>query len=415
MPRELRPGGEPPLDEEFPNLAVLSKSPENAEVASRSDLDGLLTPAGTHYIRNHYPTPETDAAGWEISLTGLVDGSGETGPDAEGPTVGFEELREDYPTESVVHTMECSGNGRASFEPDAEGHQWTDGAVSTAVWTGTPVRALLEEYGATDEGWVAVVGGDAPEGEEVFCRSLPIGKVREDCVLAYEMNGGPLPPDHGHPVRLLVPGWFGNNSVKWVDRIHVADSMPTGEEWEGYTKYQQLEYRLRFDDDDEPEELDSVETTDTDEQMAAEEPRHAYFFDQLPKSLITAPTDGTSLSADETVEIRGLAWAGETPVERVGLSVDGGETWTDTDLGEPALGRYAWRRFRTEWYPEAGEYRLLARATDAKGRTQPARIADPDPEQTGIAGDAYPWNTQGYGNNAHEPLGVSVRVGLDGV
>lgn len=432
MPRELRPGGEPPLDEELPSLRVLSKSPENAEVASRSELDGLLTPAGTHYVRNHYPTPETDAEGWTISLTGLVDGSDGTGPDAGGPAVGMDELREEYPAESVVHTMECAGNGRAFFEPDAEGHQWTDGAVGTAVWTGTPVRALLDEYGAAAEGWVAVMGGDAPEGEDVFCRSLPMEKVREDCVLAYEMNGQPLPPDHGHPVRLLVPGWFGNNSVKWVDRIHVADSMPTGEEWEGYTKYQQLEYRLRFDDSEEPEALDSVETFDTYEQMAADEPRHAYFFDQLPKSLITAPADGATLPADEPIEIEGLAWAGENAVERVELSTnvrkseslssqseapgasdDAGETWTEADLGEPALGRYAWRRFRAEWTPEAGEYRLLARATDAKGRIQPARIAEPDPEQTGIAEDAYPWNTQGYGNNAHRPLGVSVIVGLD--
>ncbi|MCL7418338.1 MAG: sulfite oxidase [Halalkalicoccus sp.] len=415
MPREFRPGDEPPLDEEFPSLRVLSKSPENAEVASRSDLDGLLTPTGTHYVRNHYPTPEIEAEGWTISLTGLLKGSGETGPDAEGPVVEMDELREGYPTESVVHTMECSGNGRAFFEPDAEGHQWTDGAVSTAVWTGTPVRALLAAYDAPEEGWVTVMGGDAPEGEEVFCRSLPMGKVRADCVLAYEMNGGPLPPDHGHPVRLLVPGWFGNNSVKWVDRIHVADSMPTGEKWDGYTEYQQLEYRLRFDDDEDPEELATVETTDTYEQMMADEPRHAYFFDQLPKSLITAPTDGATLSADETVGIRGLAWAGETPIERVELSTNGGEAWTDADLGEPALGRYAWRRFRAEWTPEPGEHRLLARATDTKGRTQPSRIAEPDPEQTGIAGDAYPWNTQGYGNNAHGPLGVSVTVGLDEV
>ncbi|WP_336362735.1 sulfite oxidase [Halalkalicoccus salilacus] len=414
MPREHRPGGQPPLDEEFPRLTVLSKSPENAEVASRSDLDGLLTPAGTHYIRNHYPTPEIDAEGWTISLTGLVDGSEGTGPDADGPVVGMDELREDYPAESVVHTMECSGNGRAFFEPDAEGHQWTDGAVSTAVWTGTPVRTLLEEYGAAEEGWVAVMGGDAPEGEDVFCRSLPMEKVREDCVLAYEMNGHPLPPDHGHPVRLLVPGWFGNNSVKWVDRIHVSDSMPAGEEWEGYTKYQQLEYRLRFSDGENPEELDAIETPDTYEQMAADEPRHAYFYDQLPKSLITAPDDGATLSSSGTIEIRGLAWAGENPVERVEVSTDGGDTWTDADLGEAALGRYAWRRFRIEWEPEAGEHRLLARATDAKGRIQPSRMADPDPQRTGIEDDAYPWNTQGYGNNAYRPLGISVTAGIEG-
>ncbi|WP_245998530.1 Ig-like domain-containing protein [Halalkalicoccus subterraneus] len=147
--------------------------------------------------------------------------------------------------------------------------------------------------------------------------------------------------------------------------------------------------------------------------MAADEPRHAYFFDQLPKSLITAPADGATLSADEAVEIEGLAWAGENPVESVELSTDGGGTWVDADLGEQALGRYAWRRFRAEWNPEAGKHRLLARATDTTGRIQPTRVAEPDPEQTEIEDDSYPWNTQGYGNNAHRPLGVSIHVGLD--
>lgn len=173
-------------------------------------------------------------------------------------------------------------------------------SVSTAVSsTRTQAERLptdaTNQYDAAEEGWVAAMGGDASEGEDVFCQSLPMEKVREDCVLAYEMNRHPLPPDHGHPVRLLVPGWFGNNSVKWVNPIHVAESMLTGEEWEGYTKYQQSEYRLRFSDEEDPEELDSIETRDTYEQMAADEPRHAYFYDQLPKSLITAPVDGATL------------------------------------------------------------------------------------------------------------------------
>ncbi len=192
MPREHRPDEDPPLAEEYPALTVQSSSPENAEVASRSTLDQLLTPVGAHYIRNHYPTPETDAEEWTISLTGLIgDGENEEG---DGPAVGMAELREAYPTESVVHTMECSGNGRAFFEPDADGHEWGEGAVGTAVWTGTPVRALFDAYGIEDDDrWVAVMGGEAPEGEDVFCRSLPMGKVRKDCVLAYEMNGHPLP------------------------------------------------------------------------------------------------------------------------------------------------------------------------------------------------------------------------------
>lgn len=426
MPRQHRPDEDPPLAEEYPTLTVRSSSPENAEVASRSALDKLLTPVGEHYIRNHYPTPAIDAEEWTISLTGL-DSDGENEGESDGPAVDMAELREEYPTESVVHTMECSGNGRAFFEPDADGYEWVEGAVGTAVWTGTPVRALFEAYdiGGDDERWIAVMGGEAPDGEDVFCRSLPMEKVREDCVLAYEMNGRPLPPDHGHSVRLLVPGWFGNNSVKWVDRIHVSESMITGEEWDQYTRFQQQEYRLRFadseersssgsrtesDDDESPPERESIDTFDTYEQMEADEPRRAYFYDQLPKSLLTEPDDGATVAAGKPVEIAGLAWAGDHPIEHVEFSASGGKTWTDAALGEPALGRYAWRRFRGSWTPEAGEHYLLARATDAKGRTQPAAIAEPDPEGTGIEDDTYPWNVEGYGNNAYRPLGVTVTA-----
>ncbi len=207
-----------------------------------------------------------------------------------------------------------------------------------------------------------------------------------------------------------MPGWFGNNSVKWVERIHVSESMIAGEEWDQHTRFQQQEYRLRFADDESPPERESIDTFDTYDQMEADEPRRAYFYDQLPKSLITEPDDGATLAAGDPVGIAGLAWAGENPVERVEISGDGGETWTDADLGEPALGRYAWRRFRSEWTPEAGELRLLVRATDTKGRTQPAAIAEPDSEQTGIEDGTYPWNVEGYGNNAYRPLGVNVEA-----
>ena len=140
----------------------------------------------------------------------------------------MDELRCDYPTESVVHTMECSGNGRTYFEPDAEGDQWSFGAVASAAWTGTPVRALLDEHGGATDGeddelWLSAMGGEAPPDKDVFCRSIPLSKAREDCLLAYEMNGAPMSPEHGYPVRLVVPGWFGNNSVKWVEEIRVMD------------------------------------------------------------------------------------------------------------------------------------------------------------------------------------------------
>ena len=187
------------LNEKYPGLEVLSADPENAQTNSRSNLASYLTSREQHYIRNHYRTPEIDADDWCVSLTGMVD---------EEIDLSIGELKHDFPTESVIHMMECSGNGQAYFDPDAEGDQWTYGAVGNAVWTGTPVRELLAEYGgATDEGlWLSAMGGEVIDDEDVFCRSIPMSKILDDCLLAYEMNGSPLSPEHGYPVRLLVPG-----------------------------------------------------------------------------------------------------------------------------------------------------------------------------------------------------------------
>ncbi|WP_231186661.1 sulfite oxidase [Haladaptatus sp. DYF46] len=396
------------LDERYPGLDVLTDDPENAQTASREHLESYLTPREEHYIRTHHRTPDIDAEEWSVSLTGMV------GEEAE---LSVEEIRHDYQTDSVVHMMECSGNGRGYFDPDAEGDQWTVGAVGSAVWTGTPVRAILDDYdAATDEGlWLSVMGGEAKEGEDVFCRSIPMEKVLDDCLLAYEMNGEPMTPEHGYPLRLLVPGWFGNNSVKWVDRMHVMETMVSGDEWESrdgrdYTEYQQSSYRIVPAQDDEPERYESVDTFSTDDQLRNPDGiRNAYCFDQLVKSLITSPTREAA-SSDERVEITGVAWSGDDAVERVEVSVDGGETWNDAEFVGPDLGRHAVRKFRYVWDATAGEHTLLSRATDEEGRTQPAIVSDPEEGLRGIADGKYPWNEKGYGNNAYRPLRVSVTV-----
>lgn len=398
------------LSETYPGLAVLSSEPENAQMASRSYLEEYLTPREEHYIRNHYRTPSIDETEWSVSLTGMVDQEAE---------LSMDELKHDYPTESVVHMMECSGNGRAYFDPDSEGEQWTVGAVGNAVWTGTPVRDILDEYGtATGDGrWLSVMGGETVDGEDVFCRSLPLTKIMDDCLLAYEMNGSPMNADHGYPVRLLVPGWFGNNSVKWVERMHVMDGMVSGDEWESrngrdYTKYQQSSYRILPAQDDEPERYSSIDTFSTYDQMqATDEIRNAYLFDQLVKSLITSPTNDTIKPPNGRIEITGVAWSGDDDVERVEVSMNGGDTWHDTEFVGPDLGRYAVRKFRYVWETEPGEYTLLSRAIDERGRSQPATISAPEDGHRGIEGNQYPWNQKGYGNNAYVPLGVSVTIG----
>lgn len=406
--RQNRPA---PVSEMFSGLDVLSSDPENAQMASRSTLERYLTPREDHYIRNHYRTPTIDEDEWSISLTGLVD---------EASQLSMAEIKHEYATESVVHMMECSGNGRAYFDPDAEGDPWTYGAVGNAVWTGTPVREILDEYGAvTDEGtWLSVMGGEAQEDEDVFCRSIPMPKIMDDCLLAYEMNGSPMAPEHGYPVRLLVPGWFGNNSVKWVDRMHVMRTMVAGEEWTSrnqrdYTHYQQSSYRIIPPQDDELERYQTIDTFSTYDQMTAtDEINNAYLFDQLIKSIIISPSeDDTQFAAsDGPIEITGVAWSGDDAVEYVEVSVDGGDTWMDAEFVGPDLGQYAVRKFRVVWEGAPGEYLLVSRATDERGRTQPATVAAPEEEQRGIDDETYPWNQKGYGNNAYCPLGITVTI-----
>ena len=403
--------GQQSLSEKYPGLEVLSSNPENAQTASRSHLESYLTPREEHYIRNHHRTPAIDESNWTVSLTGMVD---------EEAELSMDDLKYDYSTESAVHMMECSGNGRAYFEPDADGDQWTFGAVGNAIWTGTPVREILTECGATtDDGlWLSVMGGEAINDEDVFCRSIPMTKVMDDCLLAYEMNGSPMNAEHGYPVRLLVPGWFGNNSVKWVERMHVMDRMVSGDEWKArdgrdYTEYQQSSYRIVPAQDDEPEQYSSLDVFSTYDQMqATDEIQNAYLFDQVVKSLITSPADDTEVVplSDGRVEITGAAWSGDDEIERVEISMDGGETWHNTEFVGPDLGRHAVRKFRYVWNAERGEHTLLSRATDERGRSQPATVSTPEKGLRGIKDSQYPWNQKGYGNNAYVPLGISVTV-----
>jgi DMSO/TMAO reductase YedYZ molybdopterin-dependent catalytic subunit len=394
---------EQPLSERFPDLQVFSERPENAEPADRRVYRQFVTPVGQHYVRNHYPTPNIDGEAWSVSLTGAV----------ERPTeLSMAALRHDFPTGSIVHTMQCSGNGRASFDPDASGHQWTTNAAGTAVWTGTPLDAVLSACGAdtADGMWVTAMGGDAPPDEEVFARSIPMGKAAADCLLAYEMNGQRLPPDHGYPVRLVVPGWYGNNSVKWVRRLHVMETMAADDEWAGYTHWQQRQYRLVPDRETTPRHRETLDSFDLRGQ-ARDGVDHPYMYDQIPVSVIGAPDDGAELAprSDGKVEIRGVAWAGEARVSGVEVSTDGGDTWDAAEFFGPDLGPHAWRHFRYVWDADPGEHRLVSRATDERGHRQPARVAGPD-EPFAIDAEGFPWNREGYGNNAYATYGVDVTV-----
>jgi DMSO/TMAO reductase YedYZ molybdopterin-dependent catalytic subunit len=323
-----------------------------------------LTPIGLHYLLIHYDIPELDPAAWRLELDGLV----------ESPrSLSLDDLRA-RPAHEVVATMECAGNGRALVEPHVVSQPWLLEAVGTARWRGVPVRALLEEAGVRD-GAVEVVFTGLDRGveggeEQDYARSLPFEEaLRDDVILAYEVNGVPLPPQHGFPLRLLVPGWYGMTSVKWLARMTVA-----GEPFDGYQ--QRRSYRLREQEDEEGTPVERIQVRAL----------------VIPPGVPEFATRARVVRGGACV-LEGRAWSGEAEVAGVEVSDDGGSTWEDGELLPGALGRWAWRSWRFEWDARPGERELCCRARDAAGNVQPLEP---------------PWNLGGYANNAVQRVPVTV-------
>ncbi|HEU4526471.1 MAG TPA: sulfite oxidase [Actinomycetota bacterium] len=328
-------------------------------------LEGLrydVTPIGMHYLLIHFDIPDADEQAWRVSIGGLVRNPLE---------LSIADLRA-RPAVTMPVTMECAGNGRARLTPRPVSQPWLDEAIGTASWTGTPLAPILEEAGL-DEDAVEIVFAGADRGiqggvEQDYERSLTIAEAtREGVLLAYEVNGLPLPPQHGYPVRLLVPGWYGMTSVKWLTRISAV-----AEPFEGF---QMDVYRMR----EEPDERGVPVTR------------------MQPRALMIPPGIPDFLTRDRLVdagpiELVGRAWSGWASIADVEVSVDGG-AWTAAELGTPP-GQYAWVRWRWRWDAEPGEHELACRATDAAGNAQPE-----EPR----------WNHHGFQNNAVQRVGVTVR------
>jgi DMSO/TMAO reductase YedYZ molybdopterin-dependent catalytic subunit len=320
-----------------------------------------VTPVGLHYLLIHYDVPAVESEGWRLTIGGERE-----------LELSLDELRARPAAEQTV-TMECAGNGRARLEPRPVSQPWLLEAVGTARWRGTALRPLLEEAGIP-EGTVEVLltgldrgieGGD----EQSFQRALPLDEAqREEVLLAYEMNGAPLPPQHGFPLRLVVPGWYGMTNVKWLSRIELVDTPFAG--------YQQSwSYRVRQSEDEEGVPLGRMQ----------------------PRSLLVPPGIPEFLSRDRTVEagevtVEGRAWSGLAPIASVELSDDGGSTWAPAEL-EPAGEPWAWRGWSYRWDAEPGEHLLCSRARDEAGNEQPVEP---------------PWNLGGYANNAVQTVRVTV-------
>jgi sulfane dehydrogenase subunit SoxC len=325
-----------------------------------------VTPIGLHYLLTHFDIPEVDAATWRLEIGGFVE---------QPLSLSLDDLRA-RPAVEIAVTMECAGNGRVHVEPRVVSQPWLLEAVGTARWRGTPVAPLLEEAGVRD-GAVEVLftgldrGVDGGE-EQAYERSLPVSALLEgEALLAYEVNGVRLPPQHGHPLRLVVPGWYGMTSVKWLSRISVLD--------EPFSGYQQSHaYRVRREEDDPGEPVTTI----------------------APRSLMVPPGIPDFLTRARIVEagtcaIVGRAWSGASEITGVDVSSDGGETWAVAELGESALGRWAWRPWHFSWSAEPGEYELCCRARNAAGVEQPLEPS---------------WNLGGYVNNAVQRVAVTVTA-----
>lgn len=330
-------------------------------------LEGLrydVTPTGMHYLLTHFDIPEVDLSSWNLNIGGLV---------ANPATLSLEDIKA-LPSRTEVVTMECAGNGRALLTPRAISQPWLVEAVSTAEWTGTPLKGVLEaagvERGAVD---ILFTGHDqGVQGEEVqfYQRSLTVEEAtRDEVLLVYAMNGRPLEPQHGYPLRLIVPGWYGMTSVKWLDSIEAI-----GETFGGYQMQETYRYSQAAGDLGDPVDLIRVRAL------------------MVPPGIPDFLTRTRLLNAGP-VTLTGRAWAGRLGVSRVETSTDGGVTWADAELAAQSP-QFAWRGWTCQWNAAAGRYKLMVRATDTEGSCQPV-----EPE----------WNIQGMGNNMAQAVDVIVE------
>ncbi len=331
-------------------LVVVKRAPFNAETPPAA-LRGLYTPIESFYVRSNFAVPALAPDSWRLTVGGAV---------TQPQEISYADLL-NAPARTISTTMECAGNHRLGLAPLPQGEPWGGGAVSSGQWQGVPLRWVLERAGVqssaveilfegADQGIVAT----SPEAVP-FARSLPLAQALDpDTMLAYQLNGVPLPPAHGGPVRLLVPDWYGMASVKWLVQITAIE-----QPFEGY--YQ----RERYIYDRPAQPVQPVQ------QM-------------LVKSIITSPTFGTALHPGPQL-ISGLAWSGSGPIAAVEVSVDGAGAWQPAQLiGATTPHTWqAWQFTTPELGP--GRHALRCRATDVAGNTQP---------------DLPPWNRLGYGNNA---------------
>ncbi|MFN2509638.1 MAG: sulfite oxidase [Chthoniobacterales bacterium] len=316
-----------------------------------ASLGDWITANESFYVRCHFPIPQLDASTWRLRVEGAV---------ASPLELTSAELRQ-MPLRTITATLECAGNGRSFLQPKAKGVPWDLGAVGNAQWSGVLLRDVLQRAGAKSGALEVILEGadngelkeaPRPAGEIHYARSLPWAKANTDVLLAFEMNGDLLSPEHGYPLRAVVPGWFGMASVKWLHRIIVSNTP-----FHGY--YQSIDYSYWARRDGLP-------------------PTLLPLGEMQVKAQIARPRMHEVVQAGTRYRVHGAAWCGDATLAKVEVSVDGGTRWTAATLVGESV-KHAWRFWEFPWDVPAkpGKVALVARATDSAGHTQPAeRVAD---------------------------------------
>lgn len=350
-------------------LTLLNDRPLNAETPAHL-LDDSVTSAAHHFVRNNgIPPTSVDPATWRLEIDGLVDNPIQ---------LSIEDLKKDFEVVTRQLVLECAGNGRKFFDPGAKGNQWSLGAVACSKWTGVRLSDVLKKAGVRRGAvYTAHYGADkhlsGKPDKKPISRGVPIEKaLKGDCLIAFEMNGHPIHPMNGAPLRLVVPGWPASCSQKWLTRISIRDQVHDGAKMTGKS------YRV-------PNRPvapgEKVATADYE------------IIERMPiKSLITFPQNNLEIN-QLSQEIRGHAWVGERSVKEVELSIDFGATWQKAEL-KKAVNPGAWQHFAAKvTFSKKGFYQVWARATDSEGESQPFVIN---------------WNPKGYLNNSMH--NISLRV-----
>ena len=353
-------------------LVVLGDRPLVAETPEHL-LDDDTTPTDKFFIRNNGPIPDAakEPDTWKIVIDGEVNSKLE---------LTLAELKARFQPATQRMVLECGGTGRSSFTPQARGNQWTNGGVGCAEWTGVRLADVLKAAGVKPSAvFTGNYGADrslADASKDAISRGVPIKKALDpNNLIVFSMDGQPLPNVHGGPVRLIMPGWPGSVSSKWLTRIWLRDKVHDGPGMGGTS------YRVAINP--------MVPGDRTDEKNFKD-------LESMPvRSIITSPMNGTSFGKDvREVKLRGAAWAGDLTVRRVDISIDFGGTWKQAQLSAPK-NPYDWQRWTaTVKLPSEGYYEIWTRATDSRGVMQPH-----------VAGN---WNPQGYGANPMHRVAIRI-------